>query len=234
MHCVSSRAYRREMPPNPEKRSDARWRLVVSASSAFARRGFHGASLTDIATEAGVTTGSIYSHFRDKEDLFAAVVENLASDLCVELRGIERLRGYGGEATADAAARFRVLLDDWPEWPLLVHEVLSLLAHGRDWRDADEIAASCQAVHNELARTLERVAGLSGIRLARPGGELAGAVGAALHGLALQRVISPSLVPDGAFDQAVAAILTQTAASDALGEGDALPSSYGIVTTFVK
>lgn len=168
-HALSlSRAYCREMPPNPEKRSNARWRLVVSATSAFAHRGFHRASLTDIATEAGVTTGSIYSHFRDKEDLFAAVVDNLASDLCVEFRRIDRLRGYGGDAAADAAARFRALLDVWPEWPLLVHEVLSLRAHGRDQRDAAEIAASCEAVHRELALTLEQVAGRSGIQLARP------------------------------------------------------------------
>jgi AcrR family transcriptional regulator len=222
------------MPPNPEKRSDARWRLVVSASRAFAHRGFYGASLADIAADAGVTTGSIYSHFRDKEDLFAAVVDNLASDLCAELRGIKRLRGYGGEATADAATRFRVLLDDWPEWPLLIHEVLSLLAHGRDWRDADEIAASCQAVHNELARTLERMAGHGDTRLVRHHAELASAIGVALHGLALQRVISPSLITDSVFDQAVAAILQQAMEQASLHEHDSLPSAYGATSTVVR
>lgn len=234
MHCVSSCAYRREMPPNPEKQNDARWRLVVSATSAFARRGFHGASLTHIATEAGVTTGSIYSHFRDKEDLFAAVVDNLASDLCAELRGINRLRGYGGDATADAAARFRALVDVWPEWPLLVHEVLSLRAHGRDRRDAAEIAASYEAVHRELALTLERVADRSSIQLARPGAELAGAIGAALHGLALQRVVGAPTITDRVFDGAVAAILEQATGPALLDEPDGPPSSYGPVSTFVR
>jgi AcrR family transcriptional regulator len=39
----------------------------------FARRGFEGASLEEIAEAAGYTRGAIYKHFSGKEELFLAV-----------------------------------------------------------------------------------------------------------------------------------------------------------------
>lgn len=41
----------------------------------FLRRGFHGASLDEIAEEAGYTTGAVYSNFKGKDDLFLAVMD---------------------------------------------------------------------------------------------------------------------------------------------------------------
>lgn len=49
--------------------------LLDSAEEAFARQGFAGAALDDIAADAGYTRGAIVSHFGAKEDLFQAVVE---------------------------------------------------------------------------------------------------------------------------------------------------------------
>lgn len=48
--------------------------ILRSAKTEFLRCGFVGASLRKIAAEAGVTTGALYRHFRDKEALFEAVV----------------------------------------------------------------------------------------------------------------------------------------------------------------
>jgi AcrR family transcriptional regulator len=41
----------------------------------FLRRGFHGASLDEIAEEAGYATGAAYSNLRGKDDLFLAVLD---------------------------------------------------------------------------------------------------------------------------------------------------------------
>ncbi len=46
-----------------------------AAAEAFARRGFHGASLDEIADAAGYTRGAITFNFGAKEDLFLAVIE---------------------------------------------------------------------------------------------------------------------------------------------------------------
>src|SRR5437879_2171749 len=57
------------------RRQQTRQALMDAAAEAFARRGFHGASLDEIADAAGYTRGSITFNFGAKEDLFLAVVE---------------------------------------------------------------------------------------------------------------------------------------------------------------
>jgi AcrR family transcriptional regulator len=60
----------------PERRRElTRSALVEAAADVFARRGFEGASLDEIAEAAGFTRGAIYSNFGSKEDLMLAVVE---------------------------------------------------------------------------------------------------------------------------------------------------------------
>ena len=49
--------------------------LLDAAEELFARRGFSGAALEDIADAAGYTRGAIYAHFGSKEELFLAVIE---------------------------------------------------------------------------------------------------------------------------------------------------------------
>ncbi|EXL08100.1 TetR/AcrR family transcriptional regulator [Brucella anthropi] len=50
--------------------------ILCSAARVFNRDGFQGASIDLIANEAGVSRQTIYNHYRDKEALLAAVVED--------------------------------------------------------------------------------------------------------------------------------------------------------------
>lgn len=50
-------------------------RLIESAFAEFTEKGYTKASLRKICADAGVTTGALYFFFKDKEDLFAAIVE---------------------------------------------------------------------------------------------------------------------------------------------------------------
>jgi AcrR family transcriptional regulator len=43
--------------------------ILRSASAAFARRGFHGTSVQEIATALGMTKGSLYYYFRNKQEI---------------------------------------------------------------------------------------------------------------------------------------------------------------------
>ena len=52
-----------------------RERLLDAARNVFARSGFHGASVEEIASEAGFSTGALYSNFDGKEELFLALME---------------------------------------------------------------------------------------------------------------------------------------------------------------
>ncbi len=49
-------------------------KLIESAKKEFMEKGYMKASLRDICKNAGVTTGAMYFVFKDKDDLFAAVV----------------------------------------------------------------------------------------------------------------------------------------------------------------
>src|SRR5438105_10097022 len=58
----------------PERRRQrTREALLDAAAAVFAKRGFHGASLDEIAETAGYTRGAIYRHFTDKEELLHEV-----------------------------------------------------------------------------------------------------------------------------------------------------------------
>src|ERR671930_9170 len=73
---MSSRAQQSEV---------TRARLVRVARDLFARRGYNDVATEEIVRRAGVTRGALYHHFKDKRDLFAAVVEQ------VELEVLERV-----------------------------------------------------------------------------------------------------------------------------------------------
>jgi len=60
----------------PERRRElTRTTLIDAAADVFAKRGFHAASLEEIAETAGFTRGAIYKNFENKEELFFAVIE---------------------------------------------------------------------------------------------------------------------------------------------------------------
>ena len=57
------------------RRQQTRDYLLQSAAQVFAERGYHGASLDEVAAAAGFTKGAVYSNFKNKEDLFLALIE---------------------------------------------------------------------------------------------------------------------------------------------------------------
>src|ERR1700730_9394536 len=61
-------------PLTPERRrQQTRDHLLAAAAQVFADRGFHGASLDEVAAVAGFTKGAVYSNFKNKEGLFLAL-----------------------------------------------------------------------------------------------------------------------------------------------------------------
>jgi len=56
-------------------RDERKAQLLQAASNVFSRIGFHAANVSDVATEAGVSQGTIYHYFKSKDDLFMAVFE---------------------------------------------------------------------------------------------------------------------------------------------------------------
>ena len=59
-----------------EQRERNQRRLLEAAEKVFAERGIQGASLDEVAAEAGLTKGAVYSNFASKEDLVLAVMSD--------------------------------------------------------------------------------------------------------------------------------------------------------------
>ena len=53
-----------------EKSERSRAQILEAALDLFSRQGYRGTSIRDISKAAGVSTGSVYHHFCDKEELF--------------------------------------------------------------------------------------------------------------------------------------------------------------------
>ena len=62
--------------------------LLDAAERVFLQRGVSRTSLNDIAQAAGLTRGAVYWHFKDKADLFNAMLERVALPLEAELAGL--------------------------------------------------------------------------------------------------------------------------------------------------
>jgi AcrR family transcriptional regulator len=63
--------------PKWQRRADERPREICAAAlEVFAEKGFAAAKLDEIARRAGVSKGTLYLYFKDKEDLFRAVVRS--------------------------------------------------------------------------------------------------------------------------------------------------------------
>jgi len=67
----------RSTPATAERKRNRRNLILEAGTSLFASYGYHAATVPMIVAEAGSSVGSFYAHFRNKEDLFAAVLEAL-------------------------------------------------------------------------------------------------------------------------------------------------------------
>ena len=65
--------------------TDTRERLLSAAADAFARRGYDGTRVADIAAAAGVSNGALYAHFGSKADLMVAALRRHGPRLLAEL-----------------------------------------------------------------------------------------------------------------------------------------------------
>src|SRR6202034_428303 len=103
-------------PLTPERRRrQTRDHLLEAAAQVLAERGFHGASLDEVAAAAGFTKGAVYSHFKNKEDLFLAVLETLHARDMEELHQIRDASEVPPESRlSDFVALYRAELGQLP------------------------------------------------------------------------------------------------------------------------
>src|SRR5215218_11122056 len=85
-----------------ERRQQTQARLLDAAGEVFARRGFHAATVDEVADAAGYTKGAVYSNFATKDELFLALLDQR---LAAQLEQVEAL--YAIESSEELLAALR-------------------------------------------------------------------------------------------------------------------------------
>lgn len=87
-----------------EQSERTRAALMKTARTMFAERGYARTSLEEVARRAAMTTGALYHQYRDKQDLFRAVLDELQVETFERIR--ERSRARVGPAGRQSWERF--------------------------------------------------------------------------------------------------------------------------------
>ncbi len=201
-----------------QKQARTRAELLATAAGVFARRGYDGASVEEIAEEAGYSHGAVYSNFEGKADLFLAVFEEYMAERARELAATQ-------PAAVDDApleTRARALADQWMERFAADRESFVLhmefIAHaGRDPELAGRFGTRSAALREAVSRYIAGYQEEAGIELALPPDDLALVLRALGIGLAVEALVSPDSVRQdlyGDFVELLVELLRQGASHD--------------------
>jgi TetR/AcrR family transcriptional repressor of uid operon len=131
------------LSPAPSDRALARRQQVLDAAAeCFRRRGFHAASMAEIAKTAGMSPGHIYNLFENKDEVIAGIVERDCDELMARIAKLQQeedvLQTMLAETeraidestvVADAALELEVLAEASrnPELAAVVHRTQALV-----------------------------------------------------------------------------------------------------------
>lgn len=175
----------------PERRRHlTREALVAAAAEVFTEKGFHAASLDEIAEAAGFTRGAIYSNFGSKEELLFAVYDRLDDMTLAGMADAIDERGGGdpfGDATAAAAVWSRLLGRSRDMLALSLELHLYAL---RNPEAQERLARLEQQASDKLAAFIEDAFERQRRQLHMPAADLADIGRAAVNGLELAAAVN--------------------------------------------
>ncbi|NLI11773.1 TetR/AcrR family transcriptional regulator [Pelotomaculum propionicicum] len=119
--------------------------IMQAAQTVFAEHGYHGTSIKEIARKAGLATGTIYLYLRNKEALFAALVDEIYE---MVLSKIAERRKEAQDVQGKLRASMEAAIDTLGQNRALAKVILL------------QTANSNQAVSEQLADLLGRLAEL--------------------------------------------------------------------------
>ncbi len=189
-----------------EQRALTRSRLIDAAESVFARSGYHGASVEEIAGEAGATTGALYSNFAGKEDLFLALFEERIATDVGEYSEIVAEGASLEEQARGAGDRWMEILRERPDYFPLLIEFWSYAIREPQLRE--RLATRFAALRSGSAQVASEAAERWGLSAgATEAGEHLGLfINALGNGLALEKLVDPDAVPDSIYGEFLALI----------------------------
>jgi AcrR family transcriptional regulator len=120
-----------------------REQILDVALVVFARSGFHGSSMNDVADAAGVTKPVLYQHFDSKRDLYSALLDEVGARL------LNSISKAAAEAT-DGKSRTELGYRAYFRWVAEDHDSFRLL-FGTGSRRDDEFTLAVREITEQAA-----------------------------------------------------------------------------------
>ncbi|MEO5935301.1 MAG: TetR/AcrR family transcriptional regulator [Duganella sp.] len=128
---------------DPERAQNRRNQVLEAAAVCFARSGFHGASMSEISKQAGMSAGHIYNYFDSKDAIIMAIVERESEYVTGLLRDLQTRDDPLQAMIDDARRHIDETLDPQP-W----HVPLEMYAEA----SRNPVIAAKLRVHEESSR----------------------------------------------------------------------------------
>jgi AcrR family transcriptional regulator len=197
-----------ERTPRQERRAQTRAALLDAAERLWAQRGIRGASLDEIAAQAGMTKGAVYSNFTGKTDLILALLERYTQAdhrhrICPALLDTTRPRA---DRCAEAGRHYarRLSAEETRMKAMLLVEfwLFGMREFSAGWRIADWYHAQREEITAGLKPGTDDLSGHDRASLAM----------AIEFGLALQHLLDPDRVPAELYGSGMNLVLGPTLA----------------------
>lgn len=182
---------RRSGPTRQERQAATRAALLRSASRLVCKRGMQGASIEEIATEAGYTKGAFYANFVSKEDLFLTMLDERFAAELERLESSMTGRGEPAEEARQAAEGFLGYVNSDPQWPRLYQEFAAHAARNPAFRE--QFAARQRALRTRMADVFASWAEAFDVEPPIPPADVAAMTFFMADGFLLDRVLDPQL-----------------------------------------
>lgn len=177
-----------------QKQAETRSSLLRSAAKLFSRHGLDGASVEEVAQDAGYTKGAFYSNFKSKEELFLVMLDERFAE---RLEAIDRM--LGGSRGADEQARLAA--EDFirsfrgeEDWKRLYFEFVAHAARNERFRE--ELATRHRAMRARLTEIIGGWAAGFAVRPPIPFEDIAAMADFMADGFLLDRMVDPDLDED--------------------------------------
>ena len=187
-------------PLTPERRrAMTRQHLLEAAAMVFARDGFQGSSLDEIAATAGFTKGAVYSNFKSKDDLFLELLDDRINR---QFAVVSEILETGSREREEQFPRIREIFRSdmfWSEDFITLWLEFVLYARRNPEAQA-KLTASVKRSRAQVQALIDHEYAMLGASSSYPTADLAEIALALFNGLGIDRLINPTAVTDEMLD----------------------------------
>lgn len=129
--------------------------ILVAAEKVFSAKGFRGTTMEDIAREAELSPGTIYTYFNKKDDLYASLNLRLLEQLVEKTEAIRKRKNLDGPGKVRAF--MDMLLNLYESEPLTFASLFNLQASKDLWNLSSEIFTQINTLAEKSVRATAKI-----------------------------------------------------------------------------